>query len=70
MGAVEDFFWTLALLVDLMTKVLRHVVFYKLHTHTHIYILILVVQKEILQNMIFSQYYYYYYFKVMDITKI
>ena len=38
MSAVEDFFWTLALLVDLMTKVLRHVVFYKLHTHTHIYI--------------------------------
>ena len=40
MGAVEDFFWTLALLVDLMTKVLRHVVFYKLHTHTHTYIYI------------------------------
>ena len=38
MSAVEDFFWTLALLVDLMTKVLRHVVFYKLHTHTHRYI--------------------------------
>ena len=46
MSAVEDFFWTLALLVDLMTKVLRHVVFYKLHTHTHTYIYINISSAE------------------------